>query len=139
MNNNNDEIKNKIEKSIEIACKLYKNQLITDGYIIGSVAKGTAKKESDVDLVFVNPRFEISTLSLSPHYDEGEIGKVVDLLKDIGAEFKLVEREKKTYKDKQWYQIYKGELFHISAVLMSLDINKGDSIRITKDLCEHDT
>ena len=58
MNDNDNDIKNKIEKSIEIICTLYKNQLITDGYIIGSVAKETAKKESDIDLVLVNPRFE---------------------------------------------------------------------------------
>jgi len=135
MDDNDNDIKNKIEKSIEIICTLYKNQLITDGYIIGSVAKGTAKKESDIDLVLVNPRFEFLTLSLSPHYDTGEVGKVVNLLKNMGVEFKLVEREKKEYKGKEWYQIYKDELFHISIVLMSPDIKKEESLRITKDIC----
>lgn len=135
MNDNDNDIKNKIEKSIEIICVLYKNQLITDGYIIGSVAKGTAKKESDIDLILVNPRFEFSTLSLSPHYDMEEIGKVVNLLKSMKVEFKLIEREKKEYKEKEWYQIYKDELFHISIVLMNLDIKKEESLRITKDIC----
>ena len=135
MNDNDNDIKNKIEKSIEIICTLYKNQLITDGYIIGSVAKETTKKESENDLVLVNPRFEFLTLSLSPHYDTGEVGKVVNLLKNMGVEFKLVEREKKEYKGKEWYQIYQDELFHISIVLMSLDIKKEESLRITKDLC----
>ncbi len=37
-------IQTKIEKSIELICQLYKDNLITDAYIIGSIVKGTAKK-----------------------------------------------------------------------------------------------
>lgn len=129
-------IKEKIERSIEIVCILYEKELITDAYIIGSLAKGIPNKDSDIDLILVNPKFEIATISLSPHYDVGNVGRVVDLLKNTGLEFKSIKREKKEHKEEIWYQLYKHELFHISVVLMSLDIEKIESIRITKDFCD---
>jgi predicted nucleotidyltransferase len=48
-------LQDKIEKSIEIICPLYREKLITDAYIIGSLAKGTMKKESDIDILIINP------------------------------------------------------------------------------------
>lgn len=45
-----DIIKNKIEKAIDLICQLYKAEIITDAIIIGSVAKGTARKDSDIDI-----------------------------------------------------------------------------------------
>lgn len=120
---------------------LYKKQLVTDAYIIGSVARGLVSKDSDIDLVLVNPKFEGNLLYLDSDYDKGEIGKLINNLKDIGIEFKLLQRARKPHEGKRWYQIYKTELFHIAAVSTSIDIKKHidlkneEHIQIKKDLC----
>jgi len=41
---NEDIIREKIEKAIDLTCQLYKYDIITNAIIIGSVAKGTARK-----------------------------------------------------------------------------------------------
>ena len=104
-----DIIREKIEKSIELICPLYKNGLIDGAYIIGSVAKGTAKKESDIDIVII---CDMEGVDLDP--DDIYAKKIVNALKDIGVEFKYITIYK--YKEEGtsfWYQLYKGELFHI--------------------------
>ena len=122
----------KIERSLEIICPLYRENLITDAYIIGSVAKGTAKKESDIDILIINPLFEAYLEELSPDEELENIKKVVDKLKDMGVQFKLIAKEKEVIFN-FWYQLYKDELFHIMP--QRYFINSLSHIRITEDLC----
>ena len=125
-----DIIKHKIEITIDLICRLYREELITQAFIVGSVAKGTARKESDIDIYIINPLFqelvEVGPIfewqSIPPPYPgemESNVEKLfalwranIDLvhtLKDIGVEFKQIERKEEVF----WYQLYRGELFHI--------------------------
>lgn len=126
-------IQDKIERSLEIICPLYRENLITDAYIIGSVAKGTAKRESDIDILIINPLFEAYLEELSPDEELENIKKVVDKLKDIGVQFKLIAKEKEVIFN-FWYQLYKDELLHIMP--QRYFINSLSHIRITEDLCK---
>jgi len=146
-----DITKLKIEKAIDLIYQLYKAEIITDAFIVGSVAQGTARKESDIDIYLVNPLFqeevEVEPLFegqfiLSQHLGETEIEKLleswranidlVNILKNIGAEFKQIDRKDQVF----WYQLYRGELFH----LMTRDrVNPfiiDEGIKITRDLCK---
>lgn len=124
---------NKIEKSLKIICPLYKENLITDAYIIGSVAKGTAREESDIDILIINPLFEAYLEELNPDGELENIKNVVDKLKDMGVQFKLVER-RKDGATKFWYEIYNDELFHIMP--QRVFMNNLPSVQITKDICD---
>lgn len=126
-------IQDKIERSLEIICPLYRENLITDAYIIGSVAKGMAKRESDIDILIINPLFEAYLEELSPDEELENIKKVVDKLKDMGVQFKLIAKEKEVIFN-FWYQLYKDELFHIMP--QRYFINSLSHIRITEDLCK---
>lgn len=136
-----DIIKYKIERAIDLICQLYKAETITDAFIIGSVAKGTARKESDIDILIVNPGFlnaadlpsSPTILPFTPSEEEEKTEllkeQIVDILKNIGVEFKELY-----IKDMfLWYQLYRGELFH----LITRDrINPFiEGIEITRDLC----
>ena len=135
-----DIIRKKIENAIDLICQLYKHNIITDALITGSVARGTVKKESDIDIYLVNPNFSIQT-DIPPEtfiYEflkKEEIEKfrynikIAEILKDIGIEFKQIERKDEVF----WYQLYKEELFH----LMTRDrINPFmEGIKISKDIC----
>jgi len=125
-------IQDKIEISLEIICPLYRENIITDAYIIGSVAKGTAKRESDIDILVINPLFEAYLEELSPDEELENIKKLADKLKDIGVQFKLIAKEKEVIFN-FWYQLYKDELFHIMP--QRYFINSLSHIRITKDIC----
>ena len=46
-------IKYKIEIAVDLICKLYSKEIITDTVLFGSVAEGTARKESDIDIYIV--------------------------------------------------------------------------------------
>lgn len=127
-------IQDKIEKSLKIICPLYKENLITDAYIIGSVAKGMAREESDIDILIINSLFEAYLEELNPDGGLENIKKVVDKLKGIGVQFKLVERRKEFGATKFWYEIYKDELFHIMP--QRVFMNSLPSIQITKDICD---
>lgn len=122
----------KIEKSFEIINILYENNLITDVYIVGSVAKGTANQYSDIEINIVNPLFEIQNLSdLSPIVgteSSPNIKMVVDQLKDIGIKFKIIKIKDLEF----WYQIHRNELLHI---VLSKDekFSVKPRIRITKE------
>ena len=126
-------IQDKIERSLEIICPLYRENLITDAYIIGSVAKGTAKRESDIDILIINPLFEAYLEELSPDEELENIKKVVDKLKDMGVQFKLIAKEKEVIFN-FWYQLYKDELFHIMPQRYFID--SLSYIRIVEDLCK---
>lgn len=132
----------RIEKAIELICPLYKNNLITDAYIVGSLAKGTSRKESDIDILIINPIL-LSAADIPPiptvlPYSQSEEEKTVELLQlnitktlqNTGVEFKEID-----LKDiRLWYQFYKGEIFHI----MTSKYFKGFTpyIQITRDLCQ---
>jgi predicted nucleotidyltransferase len=137
-------IKNKIEKSLEIICPLYKHNLITDAYIIGSVARGEATMESDIDLVVINPDFIMGASDLPPTLpfntyldiiSEKEMKRnqlreqIVYRLKSLGVEFKFIRRKE----DYEWYQSYKDELFHI---VPAFQLENLPNIRLSKDLCD---
>ncbi len=146
-----DIIKYKIEKAIDLICQLYKSKIITDVFIVGSVAKGTARKESDIDIYLINPLFkelveveplfEGQFLPLSPRLEETEIEELlatwranidlVNILKNIGVEFKQIERKDEIF----WYQLYRGELFHLMTRDRSNPFIIEEGIKITKDLC----
>lgn len=124
----NDNItRKKIESAIDLLCRLYQYDIITDAYIFGSVAKGTAIKESDIDIYLVNPSFHnVDDIFRSPlsNYD------LILILEDMGIEF--IEISRKDLRPMH-YQLYKGELFH----LVTRDrINPFiEGIEIKKDLC----
>ena len=141
-----DVLKNKIERAIEIICPLYQKDLITKAFIVGSVAKGTARKESDIDIILINP-FLLNasdfppSITVLPYYPSEEEKrtesmrlKIVETLKDIGVEFKEL-----SLKDMRlWYQLYKNELFHFmtrSHIIIEEDIME-QRIEITPDLCK---
>jgi predicted nucleotidyltransferase len=122
----------KLQKSIWLVCQLYRDNLITEAYIIGSVAKGTARKESDIDILIINPKFEASMEYMSPDEESENLKKVVDKLKNIGAKFKLIEKEK-DFIYRFWYQLYKEEIFHIMP--QKYFINSLPHVQITRDIC----
>lgn len=124
-------IKGKIEKSFEIINILYRNNLITDAYILGSVAKGTADQYSYIEINIVNPLFEIQDISnLRPTIDieSPNIKSVIDQLKEVGIKFKIIKIKDLEF----WYQIYRNELFHI-VLTKDEKFSIKPRIRITKD------
>lgn len=131
----------RIEKAIELICSLYGKDLITDAYIVGSLAKGTSRKESDIDILIVNPIL-LSAADISPTptvlpYSQSEEEKIVEslqlditsTLQDIGVEFKEMYLKDIIL----WYQLYKGDIFHI----MTRKHFEGltPHIQITRDMC----
>jgi predicted nucleotidyltransferase len=131
----------RIEKAIEIICPLYRKGLITDAYIVGSLAKGTSRKESDIDILIVNPIL-LSAADIPPiptilPYSQSEEEKIVEslqlditsTLQSIGVEFKEMY-----IKDIMlWYQLYKGEIFHIMTRKYYAGLTP--HIQITRDMC----
>ena len=135
--------KEKIEKSIDLICPLYENNLITDAFIVGSVAKGTAKPESDIDIILVNPIMhnasDLPPLPIILPYIQSKEEEQLELLrlsisntlKCIGVEFKEIGLKDIIL----WYQLYKGEIFHIMTRRSRIDITP-DSIEIPRDVCK---
>jgi predicted nucleotidyltransferase len=131
----------RIEKAIEIICPLYIKNLITDAYIVGSLAKGTSRKESDIDILIINPIL-LSAADIPPTptvlpYSQSEEEKIVETLQlnitntlqSIGVEFKEMY-----LKDIMlWYQLYKGEIFHIMTRKYFPGLTP--HIQITRDMC----
>ena len=95
-------IREKIEKSLELICSLYKNDLITDAYIVGSFVKGTARKESDIDIIIINPLLlnaaDMPPIPIILPYTQSEEEKrteslrleIANVLQNIGVEFKEI-------------------------------------------------
>lgn len=134
-------IREKIEKSLELICSLYKNDLITDAYIVGSFAKGTARKESDIDIIIINPLL-LNAADMPPiptilPYTQSEEEKrteslrleIANVLQNIGVEFKELSLKDIIL----WYQLYKEELFHIMTRNNSLI--ESPNIQITRKMC----
>lgn len=151
-----DEIfSHKLEVALEIICQLYSHKLIGDAYIVGSVATKTAKKESDIDIVIIDPLFEtvIEFFFLQIEYEEDKshgkiyyeqevsdlnpaVRKIVELLENIGVRSYLGEKELKPGVGPEAiiYQKYKDELIQIWG-MPDVSHIKGIYNRITKDDC----
>ena len=142
---NENIIKEKIEKAIDIICPLYRTNLISQAFIVGSVAKGTVRKESDIDIIIVNPILHnaadfppmLTVLPYTPSEEEELIeilrSQIVDILKSIGVEFREIYRKESSL----WYQFYNGEIFHIMTRkdIKYLMHDFKEYIEITRDLC----
>jgi predicted nucleotidyltransferase len=128
MSDNNIVLKEKLESAIDLVCQLYEHNIITSAYIFGSVYKGTATKESDIDIYLINPIFHnIDDIFHSPLINF----ELIITLENIGIEF--IDISRKNLKPTT-YQLYKGELFH----LLTRDrINPFiEGIEIKSDMCQ---
>lgn len=136
-------ISQKLEKSLELICQLYKDNLITDAYIVGSLVKGTARKESDIDIIIINPLL-LNAADLPPKptvlpYTQSEEEKITEslsleivrVLQNIGVEFKEIYLKDIIL----WYQLYKEELFHI--MTRNEYLIESPNIRITRKMCDN--
>jgi len=137
----------KIILSIELVCPMLKKKLITEAFIVGSVAKGTAKPESDIDIYLINPDFKKQLpgskydVQLVPSFSkniedniEGNIytDKIVQLLIDNGVEFKWLLTKHRNL----WQCLYKNEIFHFMYDYESESIKKaGEYLEITEEIC----
>lgn len=130
----NQKIYNKLEKTVELICLLYRQNLITDAYIVGSVARGTAKEKSDIDIFLINPGFEETNTQLFPDVEHYNIKKLVDYLKSINVKFeKLDIPTKETFGF--YFQIYKDEIFHIMYSDKFESIESDEYLKITRTYC----
>ena len=146
-------IYHKLEIATDLICQLYRHDIITEALIFGSVAKGTAKRYSDIDIYLINPKFQdednlnidnillksiVKSQSFSKEERDMCIEKwdstfnLINILKDIGIEFKDISRkELGTFT----YQLYKGELFHLLTRNKINPFMVKDSVKITRDQC----
>ena len=146
-------IYHKLEIATDLICQLYNQNIITDAIIFGSVAKGTATEESDIDIYLIHPEFQdednlhidkilLESVLKSQFYSEEQRNTILEYwkptfdlikkLKDIGIEFKDISRkELGTFT----YQLYKGELFHLLARNKINPFMVKDSIKIKRDQC----
>jgi predicted nucleotidyltransferase len=137
----------KIVKAVELVCPMLKQNLIFQAFIVGSVAKGTVKEDSDIDIYLVNPDFKKQRLGsrygveLVPSFSEnieddteGNIytDKIVKLLINLEAKFKWLPSKHGNL----WQELYKNEIFHFMYDYESESIKKaGEYIEITEELC----
>lgn len=127
----------KITKAFELVCPLLKENLVTEAYIVGSVAKGTAKKDSDIDIYLINPIFKEYDTELKEDSQEPNVRKIINLLKNYGVVFDVsyYAEHKETLYNFEW-QMYKNEVLHFMYDYESESIKKvGEYIEITEDLC----
>ncbi len=134
-------IRQKIEKSIQLICLLFRHNLITDAYIVGSLVKGTAREESDIDIIIINPLLlnaaDMPPIPIVLPYTQSEEEKITEslrleiakVLQNNGTEFKEIYLKDIIL----WYQLYKGELFHI--MTRNKYLIESPNIQITKDMC----
>lgn len=130
---------NKLEKTTELISLLYRQNLITDAYILGSVARETARNKSDIDIFVINPEFEEANAQLFPNVEHFNIKKVTDYLKSINVKFEKLDIPTKyiTTKDKFgfYFQIYKDEIFHIMYGNKFGSIESNEYMKITRSYC----
>lgn len=146
-------IYHKLEIATGLICQLYRHDIITEALIFGSVAKGTAKRYSDIDIYLINPKFQdednlnidsilLQSIVKSQSFTEEQRNIVsekwkstfdlINILKDIGIEFKDISRKDLgTFT----YQLYKGQLFHLLTRNRTNPFMIEESIKITRDLC----
>jgi hypothetical protein len=143
-------ITEKIQKAMDLICQLYSYDIITDAILFGSVARGTARRESDIDIYLINPSFapyanihpdilpeNIQFPSEDKRYNYNLVMdsnfKLVRILQSIGVKFKHALRKDK----KSYYQLYNGEIFHMLLRDDTVDINPriiDESFEITRDM-----
>lgn len=125
---------NKLEKTAELLCLLYRQDLITEAYIVGSVARGVTKDISDIDIFLINPKFEETNTQLFPDVAHSNIKKLIDYLKSINVKFeKLDIPTKETFGF--YFQIYKDEIFHIMYSNNHESMESNEYLKITKAYC----
>lgn len=137
----------KCQIGLDLICHLYKQNLITDAYIVGSLAEGTATEKSDIDIVIVNPSFGeyVNFLDLqkikerepedifeevisSFNYD---VRKTIEYLLSIGVILKkfLYDNEEIIF------QTYKGEKIDLFGYEDNKSLLGRPSLRIMKGDC----
>lgn len=133
---NNIILQDKMQKILEIICVLYKNDSITDAYIVGSFAKSIIenipfKESSDIDILIINPLFENPSCELIPEdIDEPVQGQAIKALQEIGASFKNItlsaSKQDPTLLPEDClyfsFVIYKNEVFHVMPFWTKEDI-----------------
>lgn len=135
----------KIILAIELVCPMLKEKLITEAFIVGSVAKGTAKLESDIDIYLINPDFKkqkdsyniqlIPEIILEENDEEKNVytNKIRELLKNLNVEFKYLKTKHNEF---IWMELYKNEIFHFMYDYESESIKKaGEYLEITEEIC----
>jgi len=129
----------KITKTFELTCPLLKQNLVHQIFIVGSVSKGTAKEDSDIDVILYNQNFEhnLECLDTNIKYTDKFLIKLVDKLNEcIDETVHKIEYKHKIRND-FYYQKYKHELFHFMITNEKDYIIKYDKeyIEITEELC----
>jgi len=119
----------KIILAIELVCPILKEKLITEAFIVGSVAKGTAKPESDIDLIFYHP---------NPKKNGDEV-HMMDINKYLHNNTKIINKKeiKHGLLHDFNYHLYKDELFHIMYYYGydSNSIKTSEYLEITEEIC----
>lgn len=124
----------KLEKTAELLSLLYRQDLITEAYIVGSVSRGIAEDKSDIDIFLINPKFEETNTQLFPDVAHSNIKKLIDYLKSINVKFeKLDIPTKETFGF--YFQIYKDEIFHIMYSNNHESMESNEYLKITKAYC----
>lgn len=129
----------KIVKAVELICPMLKQKLVTEAYIVGSVAKGSSREDSDIDIYLINPLFKLQfnthKIDISPSQKNNVyIKKLVYKLGELNAEPHYISESK--IMDKIWFWRYKNEIFHFMYDYESESIKKaGEYIEITEELC----
>lgn len=124
----------KLEKTAELISLLYRQNLITDAYIVGSVARGTTTNRSDIDIFLINPKFEETNTQLFPDVEHANIKALVDYLKYINIKFeKLDIQTKDTFGS--YFQVYKDETFHIMYSDKFESMESNEYLKITRTYC----
>ena len=145
-------LSNKMEKTLEIVCTLYKNDLITEAYIVGSFAKSIIenipfKEESDIDILILNPFFETPSCELvEEDIDRPVQGKVIKALREIGASFKNItlqtSKQMKDIPPEDYlyfsFVIYKDDIFHIMPFWTREDVVKIGMTRLNIPISKND-
>lgn len=127
----------KILKAIELVCPMLKENLIEEAYIVGSVAKGTARIDSDIDLILYNSNFKGSMISFDVDFDDEYILNVVEYLNNKTENMIRKKETKYGIIHDFNYQLFKNELFHIMTTYEKEYIVKreGEYIEIDEELC----
>jgi predicted nucleotidyltransferase len=124
----------KLEKTAELLSLLYRQNLITEAYIVGSISRGVAKDKSDIDIFLINPNFEETNTQLFPDIEHYNIKKLVDYLKSINVKFEKLDIPTKDIFG-HYFQIYKDEIFHVMYGGNFESMESNEYLKITKAYC----
>lgn len=132
---------NKILKTLELICPLYINNLITNAYIIGSIAEGIVDEEFPIELILQSPLVIRHTFKIFPGSHDYAINKIAKYLKNtMGVKFyriKLDEEDEEEYKeeDEEWIMEYKNEYFYTQIFDKYIPEKDKPIMMITRNLC----